>query len=173
MEKSIQKIPSEIAGIGMSLQQDGERCHNAVHDSGAGGHFGLGVFMSEDLRHVAMLCGVVGHVVHAEAPGSHVGEQGDQEHDADDGEQRRCFAHHGGNGENHAEVGVDLVGRDSRANAEAAEQVDGCNCQATHDDSLRNVAGGVFHGAGEGADNFEAHEVEQDDGQVGQSARIG
>ena len=114
-----------------------------------------------------MLCGVVSDEVHAEGPGGHVGEQGQQEDDADDREDRGV-AHHGLDGNDHAEVGVDLVGGDGSADAEGGEEVDRGDGQAAEDDGLGNVARRVLHVAGEGGDDLEAHEVEEDDGEVTQ-----
>lgn len=66
----------------------------------------------------------------------------DEEYYGDDDEDGGGLAHHGYYGVEHAEVGVDLVGRDGGADAEAAEQVDGANGQAAQDDGLGNVAAG-------------------------------
>ena len=119
-----------------------------------------------------MLGGVAGDGVDAEGPGGHVGEQGDQEGDADDLEEHGV-AHHGLDCDDHAVVGIDGVGRHSGADAEAGEQVDGANGQAAQDDGLRNVVGRVLHVLGEGADHLEAREIEDDDGQVAQSVGVG
>ena len=119
-----------------------------------------------------MLGGVAGDGVDAEGPGGHVGEQGDQEGDADDLEEHG-IAHHGLDCDDHAVVGVDGVGRDGGADAEASEQVDDGNSHATDDDSLGDIASGIGHVIGHGADNLEAHEVEDDDGQVAQGVGVG
>ena len=119
-----------------------------------------------------MLGGVAGDGVDAEGPGGHVGEQGDQEGDADDLEDHGV-AHHGLDCDDHAVVGVDGVGRHGGADAEAGEQVDDGDSHATDDDSLGNIASGIGHVVGHGADDLEAHEVKDDDGQVAKSVGVG
>ena len=56
--------------------------------------------------------------------------------------------------------------------AERAEQVQRRDGDAAGDDGLRNLLAGVLHGAHVGGDDLEAHEVEQDDGQVREAVRV-
>ena len=60
-------------------------------------------------------------------------------------------------------VRIDLIGRDSGADAEAGEEVDRGDGQTTGDDGLRDVLLGIGHVIGHVADDLEAHEVEDDD----------
>ena len=119
-----------------------------------------------------MLSGIASDGVDAEGPSSHVGEQGDQEGDADDLEDHGV-AHHGLDGKNHAVVGVDGIGRHGGADAKAGEQVDHGDGQATDDDGLGDIASGIGHVVGHGADDLEAHEVKDDDRQVTESVGVG
>ena len=119
-----------------------------------------------------MLGSVAGDGVDAEGPSGHVGEQGDQEGDADDLEDHGV-AHHGLDCDDHAVVGIDGVGRHSSADAKTSEQVDHGDGQAANDDSLGDIASGIGHVVGHGADDLEAHEVKDDDGQVAKSVGVG
>ena len=119
-----------------------------------------------------MLSGIASDGVDAEGPSSHVGEQGDQEGDADDLEDHGV-AHHGLDGKNHAVVGVDGIGRHGGADTKAGEQVDHGDGQATDDDGLGDIASGIGHVVGHGADDLEAHEVKDDDRQVTESVGVG
>ena len=119
-----------------------------------------------------MLGSVASDGVNAEGPGGHVGEQGDQESDADDLKDHGV-AHHGLDCDDHAVVGIDGVGRHGGADAKACEQVDHGDGQATDDDSLGDIASGIGHVVGHGADDLEAHEVKDDDRQVAESVGVG
>ena len=138
-----------------------------MDDGGAIRHAGLGVELAKGGGHVVRLRGVGGHGVDAKGPGGHVGKEGHEERDADDLEDH-AVAHHGQHGVDHAVVGVDLVGGNGGTNAKAAEEVDKSDRCATHDHGAGNVTLWVAHLVGHGADDLEAHEVEDDDGQVPQ-----
>ena len=119
-----------------------------------------------------MLGSITSNGVDAEGPGSHVGEQGDQEGNADDLEDHGV-AHHGLDSIDHAVVGIDGIGRHSSADAKASEQVDHGDRQAANDDSLGDIASGIGHIVGHGADDLEAHEVKDDDRQVAERVGVG
>ena len=119
-----------------------------------------------------MLGSIASNGVDAEGPGGHVGEQGDQEGDADDLEDHGV-AHHGLDGKDHAVVGVDGIGRHGGTDAKASEQVDHGDGQATDDDCLGDIASRIGHVVGHGADDLEAHEVKDDDRQVTKSVGVG
>lgn len=59
------------------------------------------------------------------------------------------------------------------ADAKAGEQVDDGNSHATDNDSLGNIASGIGHVVGHGADDLEAHEVEDDNRQVAEGVGVG
>ena len=119
-----------------------------------------------------MLGSIASDGVNTEGPSGHVGEQGDQESDADDLEDHGV-AHHGLDCKDHAVVGVNGIGRHGSADAKASEQVDHGDGQATDDDCLGNVASGIGHVVGHGADDLEAHEVKDDDRQVAECVGVG
>ena len=119
-----------------------------------------------------MLGSIASNGVDAEGPGSHVGEQRDQEGDADDLKDHG-IAHNSLDSVDHAVVGIDGIGRHSSADSKASEQVDHGDRQTADDDSLGDIVSRIGHIVGHGADDLEAHEVKDDDRQVAERVGVG
>ena len=127
--------------MGTSCRHSTREATDGVDQVGAVGHVVIRDHRGEDLGHVAMLGSIASDGVDAEGPGSHVGEQRDQEGDADDLKDHG-IAHNSLDSVDHAVVGIDGIGRHSSADAKASEQVDHGDGQAADDDSLGDIASG-------------------------------
>ena len=92
--------------MGNQLQAQHQGGNDGVDQVGAVGHVVIRDHRGEDLGHVAMLGSIASDGVDAEGPGSHVGEQRDQEGDADDLKDHG-IAHNSLDSVDHAVVGID------------------------------------------------------------------
>ena len=107
-----------------------------------------------------MARGIARHVVDAKTPADHVGEQRHQKGHAHNHRQRVAAPHHGGNRVHNARIERKLLGGNRSPNADAANDVNCRNGNATGDNRLGNIARRVLHRAGKGRDHLKAHKVE-------------
>ena len=156
-----------------NAQNTNDSSNNAVDDGGANGHVVLGPALGEGGGHVAVLSSVASSVVDTQRPRNHVAEQSDHEQQGNSGNEDAFFsAAHNHNSLDQAGSSVNFISRDAGTDAEAGEQVNGSDNQTADNDCLRNFLLGVLHVVGEGADNFEAEHVEDDNGDKGQAVNV-
>ena len=171
IEKKIQKKLSKPAS---SITGDSSTSALATTPLTMAAPVGMPFFLlvREHLRHVLLARGVLGHEVHAERPADHVAEQRDEEHDAHHDEQHAAHARHDAHGVHDAGVKQMSIAGMAALMPNELNRYSAAMGDAAGDDGAGDLLVRVLHRSHVRGDDLEAHEVEQDDGQIRQAVRV-